>query len=186
MDARIVEEIKVGAVLGCGGALGGFHAGDARVVRAKEGQLSVLVAHRQGAVVYPVVAGDGQQHRLAGVQQGGDVCFKGSKAALVLRNKLAVQPDLCGVGHRAEPQHHPLPGAESGQGNFALIPCPAVVAAQGGGLVVLVVVAGGHGDGLGIRQGLCGIELVFHAAAQRKRPCAVKAQLQARFILFRI
>ena len=148
--------------------------------------MSVLVAHRQGAVVYPVVAGDGQQHRLAGAQQGGDVCFKGGKAALVLCNELAVQPDLCGVGHRAEPQHHPLPGAESGQGNFALIPCPAVVAAQGGGLVVLVVVAGGHGDGLGIRQGLCGIELGFHAAAQRKRPCAVKAQLQARFILFRI
>ena len=186
VDARIVEKVKVGAVLGCGGALGGFHAGDARVVRAKEGQLSILVAHRQGAVVHPVVTGDGQQHRLAGAQQGGDVCFKGGKAALVLRNKLAVQPYLCGVGHRAEPQHHPLPGAESGQGDLALIPCPAVVAAQGGGLVVLVVVAGGHGDGLGIRQGLCGIELVFHAAAQRKRPCAVKAQLQARFILFRI
>ena len=186
MDARIVEEIKVRAVLGCGGALGGFHAGDARVVRAKEGQLSVLVAHRQGAVVHPVVAGYGQQRRFAGAQQGGDVCFKGSKAALVLCDKLAVQPDVCRVGHRAEPQHHPLPGAESGQRDLALIPCPAVVAAQGGGLVVLVVVAGGHGDGLGIRQGLCGIELVFHAAAQRKRPCAVKAQLQARFILFRI
>ena len=186
VDARIVEEIKVRAVLGCGGALGGFHAGDARVVRAKEGQLSVLVAHRQGAVVYPVVAGEGQQCSLAGMQQGGNICFKGGKAALVLCNELAVQPDLCGVSHRAEPQHHPLPCAEGGQGDFALIPCPAVVAAQGGGLVVLVVVAGGHGDGLGIRQGLCGIELVFHAAAQRKRPCAVKAQLQARFILFRI
>ena len=186
MDARIVEKVKVGAVLGCGGALGSLHTGDARVVRSKEGQLSVLVAHRQGAVVYPVVAGDGQQHRLAGVQQGGNVCFKGGKAALVLCNELAVQPDVCRVGHRAEPQHHPLPCAEGGQGDFALIPCPAVVAAQGGGLVVLVVVAGGHGDGLGIRQGLCGIELVFHAAAQRKRPCAVKAQLQARFILFRI
>ena len=186
VDARIVEKVKVGAVLGCGGALGSLHTGDARVVRSKEGQLSVLVAHRQGAVVYPVVAGDGQQHRLAGVQQGGNVCFKGGKAALVLCDKLAVQPDVCRVGHRAEPQRHPLPCAEGGQGDFALIPRPAVVAAQGGGLVVLVVVAGGHGDGLGIRQGLCGIELVFHAAAQRKRPCAVKAQLQARFILFRI
>ena len=186
VDARIVEKVKVRAVLGCGGALGGFHAGDARVVRAKKGQLSILVAHRQGAVVYPVVAGDGQQHRLAGVQQGGDVCFKGGKAALVLCNELAVQPDLCGVGHRAEPQHHPLPSAESGQRDLALIPCPAVVAAQGGGLVVLVVVAGRYRDGLGVRQGLCGVELGFRAAAQRKRPCAVKAQLQARFILFRI
>ena len=186
VDARIVEEIKVRAVLGCGGALGGFHAGDARVVRAKEGQLSVLVAHRQGAVVHPVVAGDGQQRGLAGMQQGGNICFKGGKAALVLCDKLAVQPDLCGVGHRTEPQHHPLPGAESGQGDFALIPCPAVVAAQGGGLVVLVVVAGRYRDGLGVRQGLCGVELGFRAAAQRKRPCAVKAQLQARFILFRI
>ena len=37
-----------------------------------------------------------------------------------------------------------------------------------------------------VRQGLCGVELGFRAAAQRKRPCAVKAQLQARFILFRI
>ena len=186
MDARIVEEIKVRAVLGCGGALGSFHTGNARIVRAKEGQLSLLIAHRQGAVVHPVVTGYGQQHGLAGAQQVGDIRFKGRKAALVLRNELAVQPDLCGMGHRAEPQHHPLPCAESGQGDFALIPCPAVVAAQGGGLVVLVVVAGGHGDGLGIRQGLCGVELVFHTAAQRKRPCAVKAQLQARFILFRI
>ena len=148
--------------------------------------MSVLVAHRQGAVVYPVVAGDGQQHRLAGAQQGGDVCFKGGKAALVLCNELAVQPDLGRVGHRAEPQHHPLPGAEGGQGDLALIPHPAVVAAQGGGLVVLVVVAGRYRDGLGVRQGLCGVELGFRAAAQRKRPCAVKAQLQARFILFRI
>ena len=186
VDARIVEEIKVRAVLGCGGALGGFHAGDARIVRAKKGQLSVLVAHRQGAVVHPVVAGDGQQRRLAGAQQGGDICFKGSKAALMLCNELAVQPDLGRVSHRAEPQHHPLPGAESGQRDLALIPYPAVVVAQGGGLVVLVVVAGGHGDGLGIRQGLCRVELVFHAAAQRKRPCAVKAQLQTCFILFRI
>ena len=186
VDARIVEKVKVRAVLGCGGALCSLHAGDARIVRAKEGQLSFFVAHRQGAVVHPVVAGHGQQRGLAGTQQGGNICFKGGKAALVLRNELAVQPDLCGVGHRAEPQHHPLPGAESGQGDLALIPCPAVVAAQGGGLVVLVVVAGGHGDGLGIRQGPCGIELVFRAAAQRKRPCAVKAQLQARFILFRI
>ena len=148
--------------------------------------MSVLVAHRQGAVVHPVVAGDGQQRRFAGAQQGGNVCLKWSKAALVLRNKLAVQPDFCGVGHRAEPQHHPLPCAEDGQGDFALIPCPAVVAAQGGGLVVLVVVAGRYRDGLGVRQGLCGVELGFRAAAQRKRPCAVKAQLQARFILFRI
>ena len=137
-------------------------------------------------MVHPVVTGYGQQCGLAGLQQSGDVRFKGGKAALVLCNELAVQPDLCGVGHRTKPQHHPLPSAEGGQGDFALIPCPAVVAAQGGGLVVLVVVAGGHGDGLGIRQGLCGIKLVFHAAAQRKRPCAVKAQLQARFILFRI
>ena len=103
VDAGIVEEIKVGAVLGCGGAFCSFHAGDARVVRAKEGQLSILVAHGQGAVVYPVIAGDGQQHRLAGAQQGGNICFKGGKAALVLCDKLAVQPDLCGVGHRAEP-----------------------------------------------------------------------------------
>ena len=186
VDARIVEKVKVRAVLRCGGALGGFHAGDARVVRAKEGQLSVLVAHRQGAVVHPVVAGDGQQRSLAGMQQVGDIRFKGRKAALVLRNELAVQPDFCGVGHRAKLQHHPLPGAEGGQCNAALIPRPAVVAAQGGGLVVLVVVAGGHGDGLGIRQGLCGVELVFLAAAQRKLPCAVQTQLQACFILFRI
>mgnify|MGYP001412285023 CR=1 FL=1 len=186
MDARIVEKVKVGAVLGCGGTLGSLHTGGTRVVRAKEGQLAVLVAHRQGAVVHPVVTGHGEQSRFAGLQQRGDIGFKGGKAALVLRNELTVQPDLCGVGHRAKPQHHPLPCAEGGQGDFALIPCPAVVAAQGGGLVVLVVVAGRHGDGLGIRQGLCGIELVFHAAAQRKRPCAVKAQLQARFILFRI
>lgn len=186
MDAGIVEEIKVGAVLGCGGAFCSLHTGNARIVRAKKGQLPVLIAHRQGAVIHPVVAGYGQQRGLAGVQQVGDVRFKGRKADLVLCNEPAVQPDFGGVGHRAEPQHHPLPGAEGGQGDFALIPCPAVVAAQGGGLVVLVVVAGGHGDGLGIRQGLCGIELVFHAAAQRKRPCAVKAQLQARFILFRI
>ena len=186
VDARIVEEIKVRAVLGCGGTLSSLHTGDTRVVRAKEGQLSVLVAHRQGAVVHPVVAGYGQQRRFAGAQQSGDVRFKGGKAALVLCNELADQPDLGRVGHRAEPQHHPLPGAEGGQGDLALIPHPAVVAAQGGGLVVLVVVAGGHGDGLGIRQGLCGIELVFHAAAQRKRPCAVKAQLQTCFILFRI
>ena len=186
MDARIVEKVKVRAVLRCGGALGGFHAGDARVVRAKEGQLSVLVAHRQGAVVHPVVAGDGQQRSLAGMQQVGDIRFKGRKAALVLRNELAVQPDFCGVGHRAKLQHHPLPGAEGGQCNAALIPRPAVVAAQGGGLVVLVVVAGGHGDGLGIRQGLCGVELVFLAAAQRKLPCTVQAQFQACFILFRI
>ena len=103
VDARIVEEIKVRAILRCGGALSGFHAGDARVVRAKEGRLSVLVAHRQGAVVYPVVAGDGQQRGLAGAQQGGNICFKGGKAALVLCNELAVQPDFCGVGHRAEP-----------------------------------------------------------------------------------
>ena len=118
MDARIVEKVKVGAVLGCGGTLGSLHTGDTRVVRAKEGQLPVLVAHRQG--------------------------------------------------------------------DLALIPHPAVVAAQGGGLVVLVVVAGRYRDGLGVRQGLCGVELGFRAAAQRKRPCAVKAQLQARFILFRI
>ena len=183
VDAGVVEEVKVRAVLGCGGALGGFHTGDARIVRAKESQLSVLVAHGQGAVVHPVVAGYGQQRGLAGVQQGGDVCFKGGKAALVLRNELAVQPDFGRVGHRAEPQHHPLPGAEGGQGDFALIPCPAVVAAQGGGLVVLVVVAGRHSDGLGIRQGLCGVELVFRAAAKRKRPCTVKAQLQTRTIL---
>ena len=186
VDAGIIEKVKVGAVLGCGGALGSFHTGDACIVRAKESQLPILVAHRQGAVVHPVVTGDGQQCRLAGAQQVGNVRFKGGKAALVLRNELAVQPDVCGVGHRAEPQHHPLPGAESGQGDLALIPCPAVVAAQGGGLVVLVVVAGGHGDGLGIRQGLCGVELVFVAIAQCKLPCAVKAQLQTCFILFRI
>ena len=186
MDARIVEKVKVGAVLGCGGTLGSLHTGDTRVVRAKEGQLPVLVAHRQGAVVHPVVTGYGQQCGLAGLQQSGDVRFKGGKAALVLCNELAVQPDLGRVGHRAEPQHHPLPGAEGGQGDLALIPHPAVVAAQGGGLVVLVVVAGRYRDGLGVRQGLCGVELGFRAAAQRKRPCAVKAQLQARFILFRI
>ena len=186
VDARIVEEIKVRAVLGCGGALGSFHTGNARIVRAKEGQLSLLIAHRQGAVVHPVVTGYGQQHGLAGAQQGSNICFKGRKAALVLCDELAVQPDFCGVGHRAEPQHHPLPCAEGGQGDFALIPRPAVVAAQGGGLVVLVVVAGGHGDGLGVRQGLCGIKLVFLAAAQCKLPCAVNAQFQARFILFRI
>ena len=32
VDARIVEEVKVRAVLGCGGALGGLHTGDARIV----------------------------------------------------------------------------------------------------------------------------------------------------------
>ena len=32
VDARIVEKVKVGAVLGCGGALGSLHTGDARVV----------------------------------------------------------------------------------------------------------------------------------------------------------
>ena len=186
VDARIVEEIKVGAVLGCGGALGSLHTGDARVVRAKEGQLAVLVAHRQSAVVHPVVAGHGEQSRFAGVQQCGDIGFKGGKAALVLRNELTVQPDLCRVGHRAKPQHHPLPGAEGRQGELALIPCPAVVAAQGRGLVVLVVVAGRNGDGLRVRQGLCGVELVFLATAQRKLPCAVHAQFQACFILFRI
>ena len=186
VDTGVVEKVKVGAILGCGGALGSLHTGDTRVVRAKEGQLPVLVAHRQGAVVHPVVTGDGQQSRFAGAQQGGDIRFKGGKAALVLRNELAVQPDLGRVGHRAEPQHHPLPGAESGQGNLALIPCPAIMAAQGSGLVVLVVVAGWHGDGLGVRQGFCGVELGFHAAAQRKRPCAVKSQLQTCFILFRI
>ena len=186
VDAGIVEEIKVGAVLGCGNALCSFYAGDARIVRAKEGQLSLLIAHRQGAVVHPVVTGYGQQHGLAGAQQVGDIRFKGRKAALMLRNELAVQPDFCGVGHRAKPQHHPLPGAEGGQGDFALIPCPAVVAAQGSGLVVLVVVAGRNGDGLGIRQGLCGVEPGFIAAAQRKLPCAVQAQFQACFILFRI
>ena len=186
VDAGIVEEIKVGAVLGCGNALCSFYAGDTRVVRAKEGQLAFLVAHRQSAVVHPVVAGHGEQSRFAGVQQCGDIGFKRGEAALVLRNELTVQPDLCRVGHRAKPQHHPLPGAEGRQCNAALIPRPAVVAAQGGGLVVLVVVAGGHGDGLRVRQGLCGVELVFLAAAQRKLPCAVKAQFQARFILFRI
>ena len=186
VDAGIVEEIKVGAVLGCGGTLCSLHTGNARIVRAKEGQLPVLVAHRQGAVVHPVVAGYGQQCSLAGAQQGGDICFKGSKAALVLRNEPAVQPDLCGVGHRAKPQHHPLPGAEGGQGDLPLIPRPAVVAAQGGGLVVLVVVAGRHGDGLGIRQRLCGVEPIFLAVAQHKLPCTVKTQLQASFILFRI
>ena len=186
VDAGIVEEIKVGAVLGCGGALCSLHTWNARIVRAKECQLPVLVAHGQGAVVYPVVTGYGQQRGLAGAQQGSNICFKGGKAALVLCDELAVQPDFCGVGHRAEPQHHPLPGAEGRQCNAALIPRPAVVAAQGGGLVVLVVVAGGHGDGLGIRQGLCGVELVFRAAAKCKLPCAVKAQFQARFILFRI
>ena len=186
VDAGIVEEIKVGAVLGCGGAFCSLHTGNARIVRAKKGQLPVLIAHRQGAVVHPVVAGYGQQRGLAGVQQVGDVRFKGRKAALVLCNEPAVQPDFGGVGHRAEPQHHPLPGAEGGQGNFALIPCPAVVAAQGSGLVVLVVVAGRHGDGLGIRQGLRWVELVFLAAAQRKRPCTVQAQPQTCFILFRI
>ena len=186
VDADIVEEIKVGAVLGGGNALCSFYAGDARIVRAKEGQLAVLVAHRQSAVVHPVVAGHGEQSRFAGVQQRGDIGFKRGEAALVLRNELTVQPDLCRVGHRAKPQHHPLPGAEGGQGELALIPCPAVVAAQGRGLVVLVVVAGGHGDGLRVRQGLCGVELVFLAAAQRKLPCAVHAQFQACFILFRI
>ena len=137
-------------------------------------------------MIDPVVAGYGQQNSLAGAQQGGDVCFKGGKAALVLRNEGAVQPDFCGVGHRAKPQHHPLPCAEGGQGELALIPRPAVMAAQGGGLVVLVVVAGGHGDGLRVRQGLCGVELVFLATAQRKLPCAVHAQFQSCFILFRI
>ena len=137
-------------------------------------------------MVHPVVAGHGEQSRFAGVQQCGDIGFKGGKAALVLRNELTVQPDLCRVGHRAKPQHHPLPGAEGGQGELALIPCPAVVAAQGGGLVVLVVVAGRNGDGLRVRQGLCGVELVFLATAQRKLPCAVHAQFQACFILFRI
>ena len=34
------------------------------------------------------------------------------------------------VSSLIKPQHHPLPGAEGGQGELALIPCPAVVAAH--------------------------------------------------------
>ena len=176
MDARIVKEVKVGAVLGRGDALGGFHAGNARVVRPEERQLPGFVAHGQGAVIHPVVAGDREQGGLAGGQQGSDVRLKGGEAALVFGHKLTVQPDVSRVGDSLEPQDDPLPGAERGQGDRPLIPGPAVVTAQGRGLIVLVVVAGRHRNGLWVRQRLCRVELGGILTAQLEVPGAIQAQ----------
>ena len=84
LDARIVEEIEVGAVLGPGGCLGVLHRGDARVVRAEKGDLPRLVAHRQGAVADPVVGGHRQQGSGPGGQPAGDLHLKGQETAPVL------------------------------------------------------------------------------------------------------
>ena len=186
VDTRIVEEVKVGAVLRGGGQFSVFNAGDARIVTAEERNLTRFVADRQCGVVHPVVTGDREQGGGAGTEFARHIRLKGKEPALVFSNQFPVQPDLCLVGHRAEAKHQAAGIKHPGHLNAALVVRPAVVVPQF--LVLpLVIVAAGHSHQAGGRQRRGGVNVrTGKVMREAEIPKSVQFHAESRIILLRI